>query len=268
MSRWFFAGSLAFLIFCSAPAVSAAEPEYQDSPKPGPQAGVDLGSCAEESVACRHLAVGVAMLNIRERIEAAVEVEQAGRSVRMLCPEDNPQCCPPHLMPLCSRVQRDLALQAQHAYRNAYLPRFERCPFSEEICDGIETFCEADERWLPWAGCIEASGDLPIYCPPGWKQVGPSCQPPPPCECGFEPNSKGICVPKVCQRNGVPVPCRNLCDDRVVFEDFIGVAPAESRLGRHLQDRRIQLEAAERVRSDLQKALKLVEEEIEDLSSQ
>lgn len=186
----------------------------------------------------------------------------------MLCPEDNPQCCPPHLMPFCSQIQHDLALQAQQGYENAYLLRTEKCPFSEEICDATETFCEADERWLPWAGCIDASLDPPIYCPPGWKQVGLGCEPPPPCACGFEHNSKGICVPKVCQRHGILVPCLNLCEDPVVYEDFLGAPAAESRLGRHLQDKRIQLEAAKRIRMDLRTSLDLVEEEIKKLSSE
>lgn len=256
------------MICCSPWLVSAAEPEGEASPGSRPQASLDVGLCAEDSAACRDLAVGVAALNIRERTEAAVEVEQAARRAEMLCPEDNPQCCPPPLMPFCSQVQRDLTLQARHAYQNAYLLRFDDCPFSEEICDATETFCEADERWVPWAGCIDSSLEPPVFCPPGWTRVGLSCEPPPPCRCGFEHNSKGICVPKVCQLRGIPVPCRNLCDEPVVFEAFFGTAPAGSRLGRHLQDRRVQLEAAERVRSDLQQSLKLLEEEIEGLSSQ
>ena len=204
------------------------------------------------------------MLDITDRMEREVDLR---RSFNLLCPEDNPQCCPPHLMPICFQVQRDLVLEARRAYQSPSLLSFEGCPWSQEVCDSFGSFyCDRDERWLPWAGCV---GNLepPINCPPGWIQNGLSCEPPLPCRCGYEHNSKGICIPKVCYLGHVQVPCRTFCGDDQVFVEAAANRSPESNLARHLSDREVQLEAAKRVQGNLKVALEAVEEEIKKLSS-
>lgn len=220
--------------------------------------------CREDSPLCRRLAVEVAILDITDRIDQEVNLRG---SFALLCPENDPQCCPPHLMPFCFQIQRDLAREARRAYQSVSLLSFKGCPWSEEICDSFGSFyCGPDKRWLPWAGCV---GELepPINCPSGWKQVGLSCAPPPPCPCGFKHNSKGLCIPKVCYLFGGRVPCRTYCAENQVFVDTAAKRPARSNLGRHLNDRAVQLEAAKRVRENLRVALEALEEELKKLSS-
>lgn len=267
MSVRFFSTSLMLVTFLFSWSVLAAEAPTQTDTKATLQSKLNLAPCTKDTAACRSLAVGVAALNIRERITSAVEVEQANRRAEMLCPEDNPQCCPPSLMPFCNRIQQDLTLKAKYDYRNGFLLRFDNCPFSKDVCEGFDVFCDQDERWLPWSGCTPISDPPIAVCPVGSKQVGFNCEPPPLCECGWKPNDKGICIPDICQAMGQPIPCPALCDIPTKLAPLFSRTPTKTRLGHHLQDRQVQLEAANRVREDLQRSLKLVEEEIRKLSS-
>jgi hypothetical protein len=170
-------------------------------------------------------------------------------------------------LPFCFQIQRDLVLETQRRHQDAALRSFADCPWSKAICDSLGSFyCGPDKSWNPWSGCVGVLTP-PINCPPGWKPVGLGCEPPPPCPCGFEHNSKGICIRKVCSRFGVRVPCRTFCGGDQVFPATATKRPAESNLGRHLQNREVQLEAAKRVREDLRLQLEAVEGEIKELSS-
>ncbi len=232
-------------------------PALASDPSPQPN------FCAGDSPACRTLAVEVAKLDIADRIGSAVDL---GRGYDLLCPEDNPDCCPPPLRPVCFQIQRDLVLEARRSYQSTSLTSFGGCPWSPAVCDSFGAFyCGPDQNWTPWGGCSKVF-DPPINCPPGWSQVGFTCVPPPPCPCGFEHNSKGICIPKVCYRLGTRVPCLTLCGlDQVFVERTPAPAPG-SGLGRHLTDPKVQLEAAREVRADLEAALEALEAEIQELS--
>ena len=233
-------------------------PAWAGDPNPQPN------FCTEDSPACRSLAVEIAMLDIADQIGREVDLR---RNINLLCPEDNPQCCPPQLMPFCFQIQRDLVFEARRSYQNVSLSNFGGCPWSREICDSLGSFyCGPDGSWTPWGGCGLVL-EPPVDCPPGWSQVGFGCEPPPPCDCGFEHNSKGICIPKVCYRFGIRVPCMTFCGEDQVFVEAATNRPVESNLGRHLSDRTVQIEAAKRVREDLEVALEAVEKEIKGLST-
>lgn len=245
---------VSILLVCCVPAPArAADP----SPQPN--------FCREDSPACRHLAIEIAMLDITERIGTEVDLR---RSTDLLCPEDNPECCPPELMPFCFHAQRDLVTEARRAYQSRSVGDYDDCPWSRQICDSLGPFyCGPEGGWTPWTGCLDVATP-PIDCPPGWTQTEfGGCQPPPPCPCGFVHNPKGLCIPKTCFRLGIPVPCLTLCGNEQVFVEFGPPRPPATNLERHLQDRAVHLEAAKRVRQDLEVALKAVEKEIAELSS-
>lgn len=230
---------------------------------PSPQPKLNTGLCAQDSRVCRSLAVEVAKLNIADRIDSEIA---SRRNTNLLCPQDDPQCCPPRLMPFCSALQRNFILGARSAYRNVSLTRVGECPVQDEICDAMETFCAANERWLPWAGCVDLVSTPPIHCEPGWSQNGLTCVPPPSCECGFEPNGNGKCIPKTCYARGARVRCADICsiEERQVAIQ-LGPAPVESNLGQNLRDIGVQIEAAQGVRAELKATLEAVEREIREL---
>lgn len=241
------------LLCCVAASAQAADP----SPQPN--------LCTVDSPACRNLAVEIAVLDIQDRIDTQVEL---GRGANHLCPEDNPNCCPPRLMPFCSQVQRDIVVEARRAYQSRAVGSYNDCPWSKPICDSLGGFyCGPGTSWTPWTGCLDI-GIPPIDCPPGWKQTEFGvCEPPPPCPCGFIHNPKGICIPKPCFRLGQLVPCLTFCGELEVLSPAASPQPPESPLERHLLDSDVHLEAAKRVRENLKLALETVEKEIEELSS-
>ncbi len=219
--------------------------------------------CVEDSPACRGLAVEVAMLDIADRIDNEVDLR---RSAALLCPAGDPACCPPGQTSACHQIQTDLVVEARRSYQSESLSSFGNCPFGPDVCGSIGgIFCGPGDSWTPWGGCATVV-DPPIYCPLGWSRTGFSCQPPLPCRCGFEHNSKGLCIPKRCFQFGLRVPCIFSCGQDWMFEATNTIRPAESNLGRHLADRAVQLEAAKRIRAELDIALVAVEKEIEELS--
>jgi hypothetical protein len=229
---------------------------------PGPQPNL----CTEDSHACRSLAVEIAMLDIADQVDREVDLR---RSTSLLCSEGNPRCCPPQMMPACLQLQKDLIVEARRSYQSVSLSSFGGCPFGPEVCNSFGSFyCSLEERWTPWGGCNTVLAP-PSNCRPGWSTNGPNCVPPPPCRCGFEHNNKGICIPKVCYRLGVQTQCNKVtfCGGDQIFVETGTSRPVKSNLGRHLTDRKVQFEAAQRVREDLKLSLEAVEKEIKDLSS-
>ena len=100
--------------------------------------------CREDSPLCRRLAVEVAILDITDRIDQEVNLRG---SFALLCPENDPQCCPPHLMPFCFQIQRDLAREAR------------------QHCGAFDNFkIQFDQRlgslrgllFDPWNGCFHS----------------------------------------------------------------------------------------------------------------
>lgn len=236
-----------------------AEPAAAADPSPQPN------FCAQDSAACRNLAVEIAMLDVADRIGAVVDLR---RGIDVLCPEDNPNCCPPELMPFCFQTQRDLVLEARRVYQSRSVGDYDDCPWSSTICDSLGPFyCGPESSWTPWTGCLDVAFP-PIDCPLGWTRLEfGGCLPPPPCPCGFVHNPKGLCIPKVCYRLGVRVPCLTLCGIDQVFVAEVEPPPPETNLERHLLDRAVHLEAAQRLRDDLRSKLEAVEKEIAELSS-
>jgi len=236
-----------FSIFSVILMCCTLSPAWAGDPNPQPSL------CVEDSRACQMLAIEIAKLDFSDFISRDLEVR---RRDSFLCPENNPQCCPPHLMPICSQVEKDLVVEARQNYQSVVSYRFGDCPWSSEICDSLGPFyCGPDGGWTPWGGCSPGI----VFEPP----TPPD--PPRPCPCGTKPNSKGICIAKVCTMYGVRIPCNINCDLPVVAAKS-GTLRPESNLARHLADTQIQLEAAKRVREDLISALEILEIEIQELS--
>ena len=208
--------------------------------------------CVVDSPVCRKLAIEVAKLELTDFIQRELDSLRSGS---FLCPEDNPNCCPPRLMPLCSQVQRDHVVDAQRQFHSVLAGRFGDCPWSAEMCDSLGSFyCGAEAGWTPWGGCSPG-----LELPPR-----PPLPPPLPCPCGTTPNLKGLCIPKVCTGPSGRVPCNFLCSDDLVA---ISDPPApESNLERHMRDQKVQIEAAKRLREDLKAALEEAEAQIKELS--
>lgn len=210
--------------------------------------------CVKDSRACQKLAIEVAKLDYYDFISREQDLREHDS---FLCPEDNPQCCPPHLMPICAQVEKDLVVEARRVFQSMVSSRFGDCPWSSEICDSLGPFyCGPDGGWTPWGGCSPGI----VYEPP----IPPD--PPLPCPCGTVPNSKGLCISKVCTMFGTRVPCRTLCDAPDKLTAKSSAQRPESNLGRHLADTKVQLEAAKKVREDLKSALNVLEKKIRELS--
>lgn len=213
------------------------------------------GLCAEDSTTCRSFAIEIAKANVREAINKA---QYLAKKENFLCPENNQQCCPPHLQDMCMTFQDTLIAGAKAQLQQSTRSN-DRCPLPQEFCDALGGFyCKAGESYTPWNGCTSLPGivdptpPLPPICPPGKR-----------------PNSKGLCVPEPCydKRTGLLIPCIFTPDNQVLAQTFqtrnFLLKPI---LIRHLNNKKIQLKAANQVRDDLKEAIKFVDEQIKQLS--
>lgn len=155
-----------------------------------------FGVCAAGEKQCRALAIATNKVAIAEQLQLTRPQFDPGQ---FLCPEDNPNCCPPRLMPVCMEHGTLIIDQTLILMRAKQKP--EKCPFSAEICDSLAGFyCGPDASWTPWTGCHTiADPVLP--------------DPPRPCPMGQVFNGK-ICIPQKCFHPtfGVEIPCRPLGD--------------------------------------------------------
>lgn len=213
--------------------------------------------CAENTRECREFALAIAKKDIAEIITRERK-NLAGGS--FLCPESNPNCCPPHLLPLCSKYQSELiaGARAQLKLKTSsdvkLVSQFSQdCPFSSSFCTPN---CEG-EFLKPW-GCAVDFPDL-IYNPDPWDD----------CDKGEVHNPKGICIPKPCYfRNTlIPVPCSILDQGSNELAISVDRSTPTPILINNLNDKKVRLEAAKQVLKDLQSEINSVEKEINRLSN-
>ncbi len=218
----------------------------------GPMLAADAAFCEDDSSSCRGLAIEVAKLDILDAIKRDTSRQTAQI---FLCPEDNPNCCPPHLMPVCQRIQLDVARRARDDLHTLALAKSDDCPWDKKTCDSLGSFyCGPDKDWSPLLGCNERP-----------KLVIPDFPPvPDPCPCGYRENHKRICIPKLCTFGGHFVDCQHACGVEPPRLEL----PRNSRLAEQLQNREVQIEAANAVRDDLMKALSILDEQVKQLSGQ
>ena len=229
--------------------------------------------CIDDSPACRVLAVEISVLELTDKIDLQIEGNQ---SFNLLCPEDNPNCCPPNLLPVCGQAQEDLILRAKKSYDTSLSILASReiaagqnssvdCDFGSPECGVMNDLnCRPGEIWSPVLGC---TGGIVDNFPP-----------PPVCGCGAEPNQYGGCSIKMCQTFGglgADIPCTFFCEAGLgILESdnsFVSMMSQikdkeESNLGRHMKEQSVQLEAAEQLRKKLKSALITLDEEIKKLN--
>jgi hypothetical protein len=200
--------------------------------------------CIKDSKACRMLAVEVTKLNFSDLITQKLGSRQGNN---FLCPADNPQCCPPHLMPLCSKVNKDFIFETRR-----------------ENLNGWNSFlCEAGGgRWNELLGtCKPDDFIIGVYDPPR-PPFGNNCD-----TCSETINKKGKCVPKKsCLFRGTMLPCDFVCRKAPDAEKFKMVESNPSILSRHMTDTKVQIEAARQVQKDLKISMRILDAEIKKLS--
>ena len=226
--------TLAVLAF-GASAARAGDP----SPQPS--------LCEVDSPACRNLAIGVAKLELSESVHRVIDRHRGGS---LLCPEDNPNCCPPRLMPVCAEIEQRVVVAARAVFHRSLVSQH-----MDNLCESkldcrflTQQKDHFDFDPLPW------SGDLsPRECPCGWV---------------FNP-LRNKCEREICTARGFAIPCGYACafDNLVVALEDREPPPPSSPLERHLRDRGVQLEAAKLLRDELRHALGAVEKEVAELSS-
>ena len=248
-------GSIVTFIALSFPTLVGAEVIPKDTSR----------ICQTDSAACRSLAVGVAKLSLEKRIERQIDPH---RNTDLLCTEDDADCCPPELMPYCLEVQEGLISLAHQKLEYSSLSEFGGCLIDGLPCDWFgDLFCGSGQTWVSPYGCVSDHFWNPP-CPLGWtsSDFGFGCIPPPPCPCGQRPNAKGLCIPENCVKSSQFGSCLpKLCPGPEI--KFKVPISTETHLGRHVQRREVQLEAASQAREELLRSLKAVEEEIRTLEN-
>lgn len=235
--------ALAFMHVVAAPAFAEENVEYRS----------DL--CVEDSAACRGFALEIAKMDVTETINKARGLVPTGS---FLCPEDNPQCCPPRLQPMCVTYRDALVDWARAQLQLS--ARSERCPFEASICESLGSlYCGPNEVFIPWRGCS------------GIVVVDPPRPPWPPCPPGKKHNSKGFCIDEPCffRDTGLRIPCNFAPDNNEFFANrtfqATSTAPAPNLI-KHLNDKDLRLQAARQVLEDLKAAANSVEEQIKQLT--
>jgi hypothetical protein len=202
--------------------------------------------CLKGSKACRMLAVQVAKLNFSDLIKR--KMDSRPRS-SFLCPEDNPQCCPPNLMPLCSQTEKDYVFETRR-----------------EVLAGWDSFlCEVNGgNWSELTGTCKSKNIADRVFDPPFPPWQDDCDP-----CREKHNSKGYCIKKKsCPFRGIMLSCDFVCRKAPDAVKVKTVKAKSSNLIRHLSDKDVQLEAAKQVHEDLKTALEFLDAEIKILSKQ
>lgn len=151
---------------------------------PGAGAAQDLlGLCDRADRQCFNLAVEIEKVRATEGLSLGRPGINPGN---LLCSQDNPDCCPPHLMPVCMAHAGVIVDQAlSKVIREGIVGG---CPWSKAVCEGFGSFyCEPGQNWNPWAGCHDAVVVVDPQ-PPTWI-----------CPEGQRPGAK----PNTCE----PIPC-------------------------------------------------------------
>lgn len=170
---------------------------------PGSGTAQDLfGLCETADERCYSLAVEVEKIRATDGLSLGRPGINPGN---LLCTQDNPNCCPPHLMPVCMAHAGVIVDQAlSKVIREGIVGG---CPWSREVCDGFGSFyCEPEQNWNPWAGCHDAVVVVDPQ-PPTWV-----------CPEGQRPAAK----PPICE----PIPCFH-----PIFNIEVPCAPTNGDLG-------------------------------------
>lgn len=206
--------------------------------------------CKKDMAACDALAIEITKLDFQHILEQRIA---ALRGTHALCPDENPNCCPPELAPVCSQIARDRVARARSDYINS--EQNEECPYGPEVCDVLgNLYCGPDSVYLPWGVCA-SKGILIDPCRGDWHEIGPGvCAPPPP-RCGPDERWNGkICVPKKCIFKGLVVPCPITAPDELKKALAAKRAP-RGNLSRRLQDPVVQSKAYRELHDELETAM-------------
>ncbi len=208
--------------------------------------------CEADSPLCRRIAVEVAKLEFTEVIRHELVGRRAGA---LLCPETDPDCCPPQLGQVCAQKEMALVRQARRKLHKEN---------SDSICDlwppGCRGFpgdvfeCPAGSVLGDFGMCLELVNPLPIPDPS-----------PLPCPCGWTSNVYGGCSPKPCPGRLLNLACTFGC-----FPDTFKAAERRqgegSTLMRYLGEKEVQVEAIRHLREDLKNELDALERHVKKIS--
>ena len=223
--------------------------------------------CAKDSALCRDLAFEIAKLDLTESVAKSLS---QGQQTNFLCPKDDPQCCPPELMPTCRALRDNLIRTTRAQLGSSSGVQAKVCPLGPEACGVLgDLYCGPEGIYLPWGEC---SGTLvdpgrPPQCPngsyydPGFGRCVQLCP------AGTHLNSNGrACVPDRCvhPRFGFEIPC-NIINNDLVMSFSKTSNPGPSNLTKHLADKRLQRKAAQALQKDLRAALKALDKLMDDL---
>lgn len=224
---------------------------------PGPAPAQPLfGLCKEADAQCRALATEVEKVRLTSPLGTRRPSFDPGN---LLCTVDNPNCCPPEMMPVCS-AHADVMIG--HAITTlARSARKEGCPWSKEVCEGFGSFyCEKDQSWNPWFGCHDSLVVTEPPEPPTWV-----------CPPGQRPGKKPkICEPIPCFHPllNVEIPCGPDFPE-VTFRDFTLPDGAErtaddpvGNLLRLMQEERVKAEAARAVATEFGDAFRAIRSDV------
>ncbi|MGP6088142.1 hypothetical protein [Antarctobacter jejuensis] len=171
-----------------------------------------MGFCKSADGSCRALAVEVEKRRVSDGVTMRRPTLDPGS---LLCGPENPNCCPPELMPVCMAHADVLVDQAVTVLVKSAIAK--DCPFSASVCEGFGSFyCGVDQGWNPWSGCQDAivvrDPEPPTVCPEGQRPAG----------------KPGLCEPISCFHPvfHVEIPCGPNFDDdvftRVDWADLAG----------------------------------------------
>lgn len=226
----------------------------------GSEPASGYGPCREDSALCRNLAIEVARAELSNYLDQEFSLTQPPTA---LCPESNPDCCPPENHHECAQLQRQTIAALRQRLHSDISPRYD-CPWTKDICEDFGPFyCEPEERWTP-LGCQSGSLlafsvnplEVPVFSQ-NWE----------PCECNEYRDERGVCRPihtSQCLpfgREGHLCPVIPDCD---AADHTKVVHWPDSPLARHLSDRGVQLEASRRLRGELKAKLNSLNKHISE----
>lgn len=144
--------------------------------------GLITDSCAAGGSGCDILAQAVLRRDFASQLSGALSERFGGLA---LCPVDNPQCCPPRLMPLCSTMVGSIVdllganLQLERALAGKEVPVISLMKLDlpdDFFPDGSCTPTSTIFGCKPFAPDDLGIGAIEPSCPFPWKWNGNSCE--------------------------------------------------------------------------------------------